>query len=50
MGSDEATQERRAAALNGLGWLEAWRGSFTNSRPLLASAARRLEEASKLRP
>ena len=49
-GSDETTQDRRAGALNGLGWLEAWRGSFTNNRQLLASAARRLEEASKLRP
>jgi hypothetical protein len=48
--SDEATQERRARALNALGWIEAWRGSYTNSKALLGSAAKRLEEASKLRP
>jgi hypothetical protein len=49
-GTDEVSKDRRAIVLNNLGWLEAWRGSYTNGKALLASAARRFDEASKLKP
>jgi tetratricopeptide (TPR) repeat protein len=49
-GTDEATKTRKALALNNLGWMEAWRGSFTNNKGLLNAAVRRFQEASKLAP
>lgn len=51
LGGDDATAKaRKALALNNLGWLEAWRGSYTNNKTLLGSAAKRFEEAVRLAP
>ncbi|HEX7901365.1 MAG TPA: tetratricopeptide repeat protein [Planctomycetota bacterium] len=49
-GTDDLTKSRKALALNNLGWMEAWRGSYTNNKGLLNSAVRRFQEASKLDP
>ncbi len=49
-GEGEVVKERRALALNNLGWMEAWRGSYTNSKVLLSTAAKRFDEALKLFP
>ncbi len=49
-GTDDVNKMRKSLALNNLGWMEAWRGSFTNNKGLLNSAVRRFQEASKLDP
>jgi tetratricopeptide (TPR) repeat protein len=49
-GTDETSKLRKSLVLNNLGWMEAWRGSYTNNKGLLNSAVRRFQEASKLDP
>lgn len=49
-GTDDATKAKKAAALNNLGAMEAWRGSFTNNKGLLNSSVKRFQEASRLAP
>jgi tetratricopeptide (TPR) repeat protein len=48
--SDDANKERRATALNNLGWTQAWRGGYQNSENLYTQAVGRLGEALKLTP
>jgi hypothetical protein len=47
---DEAVREVRGIALNNLGWMEAWAGSFNASEQRLKEAQVHLAEAVKLLP
>lgn len=49
-GTDDLSKSRKALALNNLGWMQAWRGSFTNNKGLLNTAVRHFQDASKLDP
>jgi tetratricopeptide (TPR) repeat protein len=48
--SDDLSKERRARALNGLAWMEAWRGGLLNNQGMHARALDHVSEAAKLFP
>jgi tetratricopeptide (TPR) repeat protein len=49
-GTDELGNERKARALNQLGWLQAWQGLYTNNKVKLGNAAKSFQDAAKLFP
>lgn len=49
-GADDVSRLKKATVLNNLGWMEAWRGTYTNNKGLLTQATRRFEDAIKLDP